>query len=135
MARWEPEFGHFTDSLGYGVERNYRLNRRLTPSPLSRLARKKQSDPRTMAKQIKHVSWMSFSQASGATYPFSAPSFSSVWQRLTKVSPYSPTQAPCWNSSNARVGYKGLGLHRAGLYTHTTFPINQVRVEKQFQLQ
>lgn len=58
------------------------------------------------------------------------PSFSSAWQRVTKVSPSSPTQAPCWNSPNARVGYKGLGLHRAGLYTHTTFPINQVRAEK-----
>lgn len=55
-----------------GVKKSYRLNRRLTPSPLLRLARKKQSDPHTMTKQIKHVSWMSFSQASGATYPFNA---------------------------------------------------------------
>lgn len=53
------------------VERLYRLKRRLTPSSLLRPARKRESDPCSIAKQIKHVSWMSLSQASGATYPFS----------------------------------------------------------------
>lgn len=58
------------------------------------------------------------------------PSFSSAWQRVTKVSQTSPTPAPRWSSSNARVGHKRPGVHRAGLYTHPIFPVNQWKAGK-----
>lgn len=73
MPNWLAVSRSLATSLTLQVgERSYRLKRRLTPSPLLKLARKKQSDPCSIAKQIKHVSWMSLSQASGATYPVSA---------------------------------------------------------------